>query len=150
MRLSGTYFDKLILNVLPWTIFAALFIYFLKKDFNVYVLLILTSALWLIDTLIICIKFKKPKTLKISTALLLGNETLNPKNIVKITPVTDNRMKWSFKMIEFTLIDGRTFMIIDKPKTFIQDVMNKPSKTLKMLFAKYPELKSKLEATKSI
>lgn len=150
MTLSGTYFDRLLLNVLPWTIFAAIFIYFYKGDFNMYVLLILTVALWTMDTLIIYFKFKKPKPLKINDNLWIGDENISPTDIQTITPVTDKRMKWSFKMLEFSLIDGRTFMIIDKPQTFVEDLMNRPSKTLKKLFAEYPELKTKFRNRKTI
>lgn len=82
--------------------------------------------------------------------LLLGDRVIYTNDIFKITPVTDNRLKWSFKMIEFTFSDGSTIMIIDKPQTFIEDLMHKPSKTLKKLFEAYPELKNKLRPRKYI
>lgn len=155
MRLSGNYFDRLLLNILPYVIVGIIVIYFTKENTDpsalLFVLLILTVFFWTIDTLIIYIKFKKPKSLRINNAvLLLGNDVINPEDIVKITPVKDKRMRWTFKMIEFTLNDGRVFMIIDKPQTLIEDLKNKPSKTLEKLFEKYPELKTKLTTIKTI
>jgi hypothetical protein len=150
MRLSGTYFDRLVINVLPWTIFAAIVISFPGRNFNIYVFLILTATLWIMDTLIIYIKFRKPTSLRAENALQLGSQVINPNDIFIITPVTDNRMKWSFKMIEFTFKNGSTIMVIDKPQTFIEDLMQKPSKTLKKLFEAYPELKTKLRTRKFI
>ncbi len=150
MTLSGTYLDRLLLNVLPWTIFAAIFSYFSGGDFNVYVLIILTTILWAIDTLIIYFKFKKPKPLRVNDSLWIGDENISPTDIDTITPVTDQRMKWSLKMIEFSLTDGRKLMVIDKPQTFVENLMNKPSKTLKKLFAEYPELKTKFRNRRRI
>ena len=128
MRLSGTYFERLLINVLPWTVFWCLTYYFLKGEFNIYVLLILTTALWTIDTLIIYFRFKKPKPLKANEKLWIGDESICLNDIQTITPVTDQRMKWSFKMIEISLTNGRTLMVIDKPQTFFEDLMKRPPK----------------------
>jgi hypothetical protein len=150
MTLSGTYFDRLLMNVLPWTLFAAILLYLSKGDCNLYALLILAAAFWTIDTLVIYFKFKHPQKLTIDDNLWIGDETISLTDIKTITPVTDKRMKWSFKMIEFSLTDGRSIMVIDKPQTFIEDFLNKPSKTLTKLFAEYPELKTRLRNRRTI
>lgn len=155
MRLSGTYFDRLLFNVLPWTIFGGIVIYSTKRDNNIFVLIyamaITTAALWTIDTIIIYTKFKKPKSLRIDNGeLLLGDEEINSKDIEEITSLTDNRLKWSFKMLQLRLKDGRIFMVIDKPQTFIADLWNKNSKTLTKIVDEYPELKTKIRAQKNI
>lgn len=155
MRLSGNYFDRLLFNVLPWTIFGVLIVYLTKNNSEtsilIYLLIILTIALWAIDSLIIYTKFKHPKLLRIDNgSLVLNNERINSTDIDKLTPVTDNRMKWSFKMIELKLKDGRVFILIDKPQTFVADLMNKKSKTITKLIEQYPDLSTKLATRKII
>jgi hypothetical protein len=150
MILSGTYIDRLFLVVLPWSIFAGTIIYISEGEINIQALLIFTVALWITDTLIIYFKFKQPKTLRVNDSLWIGDEAISPIDIQTITPVSDKRMRWSFKMIEFLLKDGRKFMVIDKPQTLVEGLMNKPSKTLKKLFAEYPDLKTKFRNRRTI
>ena len=108
MRLSGSYFDRLLYNVLPWIIFGCVFIYFTKSNTKIsvliFVFIILTTVFWALDTLIIYTKFKHPKSLKTDDSfLLINDQRINPSDIDKITSVIDNRMKWSFKMVELFL-----------------------------------------------
>ena len=96
------------------------------------------------DTLIIFFKYKNPKTLRFNTTLSWGNREISPKEIFRIRPITDKRYRWSFDMIEVSLIDGTTFFLIDKPDHFFADLFGKPSKTLKRLTEEYPELDVKI------
>lgn len=151
MRINGTYLDRLLWNVLPWTMLVGLFIYLTKGSIEFVVLVGLTVLLWLMDTLIIYFKFR-PSTLKYTATddLFINKNKINITDITTITPIYDQRMKWSFKMIKLSLADGQTIMIIDKPQIFYKEILNKPSKTLKILFEKYPDLKSKLTSEKYI
>lgn len=96
------------------------------------------------DTLIIFFKYKNPKTLKFNTSLSWGDREISPKEIFRVRPITDKRYRWSFDMIEVSLIDGTTFFLIDKPNHFLADILGKPSKTLKRLTEEYPELDEKI------
>ena len=106
--------------------------------------LLTTATFWLIDTLILFFKFKRPKTLKLDTTLSWGNRDILPNEIFRIKPITDRRFRMSVKMLEVSLTDGTSFYLIDKPKTFIADISGKPSKTLSRLTEKYPELDEKI------
>lgn len=148
MRLSGNYFDRLLVNVLPWTLIISIIIHFTKNDNDfkrtAIVFSISTAAFWLMDTFIIFFKFRKPKTLKFQSTLLWGDREISPKDIFRIRPITDKRYRWSFDMIEVSLNDGTTFFLIDKPNHFIADILGKPSKTIKLIIEEYPELDEKV------
>ncbi len=153
MRLSGNYIDRLMVNILPWTLIISIIIHFTKVDDlkrTAFVFLITTAAFWLMDSLIIFFKFGKPKTLKLYTKLLWGDREISPQDIFRITPITDKRYRWSFDMVEFNLTDGTMFYIIDKPKHFIADILGRPSKTIKLLLNEYPQLDDKITGRKFI
>lgn len=146
MRLSGNYFERLLINILPWILFASIILFLTRKDIYAVVLVffVLTAALWLMDTLIIYFKFKNPKTLRLNGTLSWSKREILPKDIFRIRPITDKRYRWSFEMIEFNLVDGTIFFIIDKPQHFFTVILGKPSKTLKMLTDQFPELNDKV------
>lgn len=147
--INGTYFDRLLVNVLPWTLLGYFIIYLATGHFTIIPFLLFTIALWILDTLIIFFKFR-PKSLKIKKGLFLGKKQIDIKTIVSITPILDKRYRWSFRMLQFMLGSGEEIMVIDKPQFIISDMLNKPSGTLKKLFTVHPELKSKLQSLKSI
>jgi hypothetical protein len=65
-------------------------------------------------------------------------------NKTSVIPLIDDRsLRSSFKRIKLNLTDGDNFYIIDKPHIFIDDIMEKQLKSLKILFEKYPNLKFK-------
>lgn len=148
MRISGNYFDRLLINVLPWTFVIGIILHFTKEKGDLkqtaFVFLISTTAFWLMDTLIIYFKFRNPKTLKLQSTLLWGDREILIKDIFRIRPITDKRYRWSFDMIEFSLTDGTTFYLIDKPMHFIANILGKPSKTIRRLVEEYPELNDKI------
>jgi len=152
IRLSGNYFERLLINIIPWTFFCSLVFYFVKEGLKLSVItfLISTAAFWLMDTLIIYFKFKNPKTLKYNGSLSWGERVVSKEEIIKITPITDKRYRWSFRMVEFLLSNGDVLKIIDKPQTFIADFSSKPSKTLQKLLKIYPDLKPKIADRKYI
>lgn len=153
MRLSGNYFDRLLFNVLPWTFTVSLIIHFTKSGDvkrTTIVFLISTFAFWLMDTLIIFFKFKKPKPLRLDIKLIWGDTEILPTEIWRIRPIRDKRYRWSFKMIEVSLNDGTNFYLIDKPNHFVADILGKRSKTIKRLVEEYPELDTKITEQQDI
>ncbi|MBI3235326.1 MAG: hypothetical protein HYZ42_15040 [Bacteroidetes bacterium] len=153
MRLSGNYFDRLLFNVLPWTFIISLLIHFTKSGDlkrTIIVFIISTTAFWIMDTLIIFFKFKRPKTLRLDTKLIWGDTEILPKEILRIRPIRDNRYRWSFKMIEVSLNDGTNFYLIDKPNHFVADILGRPSMTIKRLIEEYPELDKKIAVEQDI
>ena len=147
MRLSGNYFDRLFVCIVPWTFIACLIIHFSTGDTTertIILFLILTAALWLQDTLFIFIKYKKPEVLRYTTVLQRGKRVIASGEIVKIRPFRDKRYRWSFDMIEFSLSDGNSFYIISKPVNIISSLAGRPSKTIRQLIALYPELGKKI------
>lgn len=152
MRISGNYFERLLWNVIPWTFIVALIVLFVKGGTKtaIFAFLISSTAFWIMDTLIIFFKFKNPKKLSTDTLLNWNGRIIPTNEITKITPIKDNRYRWSFKMVELQLKDGTSFMIIDKPQNFIFEIMSKPSRTIKLLLEKHPELKEKIQLLKYI
>lgn len=152
IRLSGNYIDRLLINVLPWIIGVTIVFYFINKNQKTIIatFLLSTMAFWLMDTLIIFFKYKNPKPLRYNKSLFWGTNVIAINEITKITPIIDKRSRWSFRMVEFSLSNGTTFMVIDKPQTIISDFANKPSKTVQLLVSIYPELKSRISTLKSI
>jgi hypothetical protein len=55
-----------------------------------------------------------------------------------------------FSFVTHLCGEKRVFMLIDKPQTFIADLMKKKSKTITKLIEEYPELESKLAPQKII
>ena len=148
MRLNGTYFDRLLISVLPYTLIISIILHFVKRSTfqgDIIAFAVCTLFLWGIDSIIIY--FKRLTTLRIEDKIYLGTNELSPKDIVEIIPVTDSRRRWEFKTIQFIINkDGKEQIlnIMEKPMTIIDWFTNKGSKTLTPLFDSYPELKRKL------
>jgi hypothetical protein len=152
MRISGNYFERLLFNVLPWTFLGAFIIYFVATDKRsvAYVFPISTAALWLLDTAIIFVKFDNPQAMRIDNNLRWGRRKVFLSEVLTITPVVDQRFRWTFKMVKFELKDGKTFFIIDKPQTVIADLFDNQFKTVTLILKEFPECWSKLESAKYI
>lgn len=146
MKINGTYLDRLIWNVLPFTIFAGILLTITKGKTYIIIVVWLTSLIWLLDCLIIYFKFK-PFALKysIENGLSFNEKEINPDKIISITPITNKRLQWTFKMIKIALKDGETFFFIDKPKSIIKELKQEKSKSLKKLIELYPELVNKIK-----
>ena len=150
MKLSGTYLDRLLICIIPWTFTVGGLLWFLdRSDATLYGFSILTGALWLLDSCIIFFKFRQPKVLRWKNALYYGTRLISPNDIATITPVTDNRPRWSFEMIELKLQNGEILYTIDKPHllAFFND---KFKKTIASLVTHCPELESKIAPEKVI
>lgn len=152
IRLSGTCFERLLYTIVPWTVLMSLLLYFIKTDIKniVITFLLATAAFWLIDSAAIFFKYKNPKKLIQKDGLYLGKEPLNKDQIIQITPVTDKRPRWSFEFVELKMLNGSIHMIIDKPRSIIQELTDKPSKTILKLTTIYPELKDRISNRKYI
>lgn len=142
MRLSGNYFDRLLINVVPYTAIAGVLIYLsannLKDSFLVFI--ITTLLFWLLDTSVLFFKFNNPGRLSFDTQLKYKVEILAPDEIEEIRPITDKRYRWSFEVVEFVLNNGSSFFVIDRPRFFFPSLLNDESKTTKLLVIKLPEL----------
>src|SRR4051812_30734185 len=114
MRINGNHIDRLIVNVLPWTVIIGTILYLIKRSESISKGFILTTiALWLMDTIVL--RFKRPKTLVVKHGrLIAGGVEVKPDEIKAILPATDSWPKWSFDMVEFQLIDDRKFKVIDR------------------------------------
>jgi len=152
MRISGNYFERLFFNVLPWTLLATLIIYLTEKNNKeiIFAFLALTISLWFFDTTIIFVKFKNPKSLRVTDKLIWGQREILLDEIYKIIPVVDRRFRWTFKMVQFSLSDGTTFFIIDKSQNFVANLFDRQSKTVTLLLKEFPDFWSKLESPKYI
>lgn len=152
IRLSGTYFDRLLYNVAPWILLMSMLFFLLKNDIKntLITFLLATIAFWLMDSAIIFFKYRNPKILIQENELFLGKQLLCKKDIVKITPITDKRFRWSFELVEIKMYDNTTHIVIDRPRTIIQEWRNKPSKTIFKLTSIYPELKDKVSDRKFV
>ncbi len=156
MRLSGTYTARLFFSILPLTVTATLIFYVFRNeifgDFAGSFMgrfifsggLLATALLWLADMCYIRFRFGRLHTLKTDRSLVWNKEPIEPADIIRISPLKNQRTGRIFQVIEFELKDGRIFKVMDKPKTVVEDLLEKPSKTLKMLFRIYPTLASKL------
>lgn len=126
MRISGNYLDRLLINVLPVVALVSIISHFARTNDlkqTIIVFFMTSAAFWIMDTLVIFFKFKKPKVLKFDGTLSWGSREILPNEIFRIRPITDKRYRWSFDMIEVSLIDGTTFFLIDKPNHIIADIL---------------------------
>jgi hypothetical protein len=150
MIISGTYLERLVLVILPITIPITLLLYFSTGEFNNLLIgIILAFLIWLLDTIIIYKKYK-PKKVKFEKVLLINDEKINLENIKSITPISDERMRWSFKLVVITLSDNRIFHFIEKPQFFINDIMDKPSKSIQIIIDYVPEIKDRIHERKHV
>ncbi len=152
MRLSGNYFDRLLWCILPLTLFALGILCIDSKERKTVLVCscIFTFTFWLIDTLIIYFKFKKPKRLTFDTALRCNGEILLPTDIDQITPVANNRNRMMIYMVEFKLVDNTRFFVIDKPRFFLAEIFGQKSRTIKKLLQCLPELAPKVKEERII
>lgn len=149
MRISGTYFDRLIYIWMP-IILAVFGIALACKKVSLhrdYMIFLDTTVLfWTIDILFM-VAFRRLKPLIINGEIKLGQLSVSPSQISAITPVTYMKGKLECKTIEFRIHQqNKAFVIsvMDKPMTFIEEIMGKESKTLAKLFDRFPELEKKL------
>lgn len=152
IRLSGTYLDRLLFNIVPWILLMSILFYLLKNDIKITLItfLLATIAFWIMDSVIIFFKYKNPKRLVEKNGLFLGKQPLSNDNIIQITPLSDRRIRWSFELVELKMSDSTIHMIIDRPRTIIQEFNDKPSKTILRLITLYPELRDKISERKYI
>ena len=141
MRISSSYWERLLYNVLPIPLIIAVVSVIDGAYEYVIVCTIITLILWLIDTLIIYYKFN-PKALFISKSTIkIGKEIINHCDIESIGKVKDYRQKWSFTIIKLYLTNGKYYFILPKRKFKLFDSY---SKTLDKLLIAQPLLKAKI------
>ena len=126
--------------------------YLLKNDIKITLItfLLATIAFLIMDSAIIFFKYKNPKKLVQKNGLFLGKQPLIKDDIIQITPISDRRFRWSFELVELKMSDSTTHMIIDRPRTILQELKDKPSKTILRLITLYPELRVKVSERKYI
>src|SRR5688572_20276786 len=156
MRISGSYIDRLFIGILPLMIIAVLlvriFMSFMATSANNLVVpvgILVTSILWLFDSLVIL--KRKTKSLVLNNGIYFGGELIDPKSILKIVPFNCGTTRWEIEMIEFTIADGRVIYVLDKPYSFFKPFMKStPSKTVRLLVNAYPGLKAKVRKTTTL
>ena len=153
-RISGTYFDQLIWNVLPYMVIVLVFIFIvgegdktLSSMFGMAIIgLGMAMLFWLIDT--ISLMFKKLGKLSITKDYLIVNGiNIKPDQVESIELLIDKRLKWTFETTQlkyFDLTGLQTLNIISKPQFFVNSFRGITPPTLKMLFKNFPELEKKL------
>ncbi len=148
MTISGRYWDRLVLYIMPRIALVTIIVTVLKSGrFFVAVLtfISLTLILWLIDSLIIFFKYDKPKTLRIiDECLFLGDRLLDINEIDSILIFEDRRSKWSFDLIEIRLVNDDKFFIINKPVSILDKINDMQSDTISILRDNFPVLSDKI------
>jgi hypothetical protein len=150
MRISGNYVDRLLSSVLPWTLLGTGIVFITRAGRGRLIVLlltfiILTIVLWIIDSLIIAVKYKNPKTLHIDNGLYLGKSEIAVDDISQIAVFEDKRSKWSFQLIQIKMKDDRLFFVINKPNNFIDQLRNiPPLATVQVLCEAFPALADKV------
>lgn len=77
--------------------------------------------------------------------LYLGNEEINITTLESITPITDKRYRWAFRMVELRFINGDKKYLIDKSVMPFDDLSSRPSKTIEILVTFFPSLGAKTQ-----
>jgi hypothetical protein len=145
MCISGNYFERLLIKILPYTAIACAFLYPIDNDIKwVTVFAILTAILWLTEILTIRFIYKA-RILHTGKTFRCGRRRFSIHEIDRIIPVTAQRRRWTLDMVELHLTDGTILIIIDKPRGFVKELLEKPSGTIRRLIKKYPELEGKDE-----
>ncbi len=152
MLISGTYLERFFYNILPYAILNSFIVYFLlrskEEDFSLHFYLLFctgfTFFIWIVDS--IKIHLKKFKKLRISDALYFDNQEIQPSNIIAIKKIKRIGRWWPVKFIEFTIKENNdtyTLSTLEKSVTLLQSY-NRVSRTLNLLFDRFPELQKKL------
>ncbi|RFC53663.1 hypothetical protein [Brumimicrobium aurantiacum] len=151
MTISGTYLDRFISIILPIVLLVSVILIITTREiYTLLVGIIIALLIWLLDTIILYKKYNKPVQVKIEKQLLVNNEVIDSNDILSITPITDNRIRWDFKLVTITLSDNRIIHFIEKPQFFIHDIMDKPSKSIQLIIDNLPELKEKIQERKYV
>lgn len=153
MRINGTYFERLLHNILiislPILIFSG-FLWGVKGNLIIYYssFIIIILILWLFDILYIYFNFK-PKHIKVlESNLFIDRKTIDVNGIIKIIPFTKLANKYWLDMVYIKTINEE-FYFIDKQKFFWKSIKEK-SNSLKLLLSVFPELQPKVQDKKVI
>lgn len=149
MLLNGRFIDRLLIKILPITVFVSILLYFFKtKSCNS------VFAAFLLITLFLCIVdfgvmfYIKPKRLRTNGELILGSKKVESADICSIKPITyklGRFLTWDFIQITFKQSHAfETMNVMEKSTTYIGLIKGKDSKTLSALLKKYPELEEKV------
>lgn len=151
MIISGTYLERFILIILPIVSPITVILFIATGEYYTLLVGILIAFLiWLFDTITLYKKYNKPVEVKIEKQLTVNNVVIDLNDIISITPITDERMRWSFKLVTITLSDNRIIYFIEKPQFFINYILDKPSKSIQIIIDNLPELKNKIQERKYV
>ena len=147
MRISGNYFERLINIWVPYAVFMSI-VFLLGRPDSVFIILVPITVIllfWMIDC--ICLSKMNLKTLYVADVVYIGDVRILPKDIVRIKPITRKAGRLDFKTIEFTFINNgniQKLSVLAKPIRIFRDDQ---SRTYKLLFSSFPNLKRKLKAS---
>ncbi len=148
MRLNGTYLDRLIFGIMPVMFLSMLFIYFFNQPSSKTLFvtgLICTLLFWLGDSYVVY--RRRPKSLHLDHDLFIDGIKVSDNEIVDIRKITYKPGRfWTWDYFTFTVQRGgkmENINILERPHTLIHILMGKESKTLKLLFERFPGLKAK-------
>ena len=146
MRVSGTYFERLIFGMFPFILIGGLIFYFFKKTeipIIIAAMLIMSGILFLIDKL----PLRKTQFSKFNITnneLFIDGHLLNTELIDIIKPFKTSPPH-SLLAFAVHLKDKTQLNFMDRPKTVFYKSKNKlGSKSLEILFTTFPTLKGKL------
>ncbi|MCW3073922.1 MAG: hypothetical protein JWP69_991 [Flaviaesturariibacter sp.] len=147
MRVNGNHIDRLVYSILPLIICVGVLFYLFNPTKGTIIGFSITAvAYWAMDTIIL--RFKRPKTLEIDgNRMRVGNELIDPRDIQSITPVTDNRYRWSFELVKIQCSTIDEITIIDRPSPFWY--FGDRSKSVDILLSYFPFLDEKVRGRHS-
>lgn len=151
MKISGSYIERYLYNILAWFIPGGIIIIVYEKEsylIVIFSIVFISVLFWLIDT--IRVRRRKAKSLILNNGIYIDKEFIDIITIQEIIPIVDKSTRMTFRSINFILIDGRTLVVLDRCYNLIESFTKKYSKTARKLIEVYPELKEKIKDIKVI
>jgi len=150
MRISGTYFNRLLVAILSFTAVPSILLLLILREPRLVFLIFsgMTVVFWGIDSLFVFYQERVPLLLS-DGHLFFGEEAIKPSDIRSITRLSSANWKLRIHLLEFKLNDGRVIRVLDKPRGVLYEIKKDGSKTLNALFGAFPGLKAKLRSPKS-
>jgi hypothetical protein len=148
MRINGSYIERYLFTIFPWTLIAIIYCYFgLTKNLIIIIpSMLLFSQIFIFIDYISIRKNKLSRVILLEDGLYVNGQIIKENDILIIRPFKTAAPS-SILIIELYLSDGKCLSFIDKPKTFLYKFNNKiNSKSLDLILTKMPSLKKKIRA----
>lgn len=156
-RISGTYWERLLLIALPIPLITMLIV-LLRNEWGIshfpweigLVLAVVTLTIWIVD----CEPPRRmgPVALIDGNILIIGSDAILPSSIKSITPIRRYKQLYNqlFEIAYSTGANSKTVYILSKPNIAPFGLFASQPKTLRLLLRNHPELRNRVQPQRII